>query len=277
MRFLPLAAASMLLLMAPGSNAAARPDRFDEDAAWAFLDRQIELGPRPAGSPASRQLGALLRESVPRARFQRVPGGFRNVIGTVPGRNPRRVIVVGAHYDTKDLPGYVGANDNASGVAVVRQLARTIRPRMVRPTIAFVFFDGEETPRGVPDSQILQRGLRGSKTAAPGFRRAEAMILLDLVGDPQLRLRRDVRTDPDLWRRLRAAAVRSGTAYNFPSRPVEEVLDDHVPFARVGVATLPLIDLDYRCWHRECDDLDAVSKRSLDATGETVLELLLSL
>ena len=273
--------ATIAVALIAGSLSAAAParsvQRFDEAAAWAFLRKQVDLGPRPAGSPASRRLAALLRESIPAGRFQPVPGGLRNVLGVVPGRRPGRVVVVGAHYDTKDLPGFLGANDNASGVAVVRQLARTIRPRTLRPTIVFVFFDGEETPRDVPDAEILRRGLRGSKVAARAFRNAEAMILLDLVGDPQLRLRRDVRTDALLWRRLRAAATRVGAGHNFPSRPVAEVLDDHVPFARAGVATLPLIDLDYRCWHRDCDDLDAVSKKSLDAAGETVLELIRNL
>jgi glutaminyl-peptide cyclotransferase len=271
---------SAFVLLAGSTSAAAparAPQRFDEAAAWAFLRTQVALGPRPAGSPASRRLAGLLRASIPAGRFQVVPGGLRNVVGTVPGRDARRFVVVGAHYDTKDLPGYLGANDNASGVAVVRQLARSIRPRTLRPRVVFVFFDGEETPRGVPDAQILKRGLRGSKEAARAFRHAEAMILLDLVGDPQLRLRRDVRTDPTLWRRLRLAASRTGTAHNFPSRPVAEVLDDHVPFARAGVPTLPLVDLHYRCWHRDCDDLQAVSKQSLDAAGETVLELLLRL
>ena len=269
------------LALVGGSTSAAEttatPRRFDENAAWAFLERQVELGPRPAGSRASVRLAALLRASVPHGRFQAVPGGLRNVVGTVPGRDPARFVVVGAHYDTKDLPGYLGANDNASGVAVARQLARSIRPRTLRPTIVFVFFDGEETPPGVPDAQILSRGLRGSKTAARRFARADAMILLDLVGDPQLRLRRDVRSDPQLWRRLQLAAGRVRTARYFPSRPRVEVLDDHVPFARAGVPTLPLVDLDYRCWHRDCDDLGAVSKRSLDVAGETVLELLRSL
>ena len=266
------------LALLGGSTSRAAPDRnvnrFDEDAAWAFLERQVELGPRPAGSTASRRLAAMLRASVPHGRFQAVPGGLRNVVATVPGRDPSRFVVVGAHYDTKDLPNYLGANDYASGVAVVRQLARSIRPRTLRPTFVFVFFDGEETPAGVPDAQILRRGLRGSKTAARRFARADAMILLDLVGDPQLRLRRDVRSNPQLWNRLRLAAGRMGTARYFPSRPTAEVLDDHVPFARAGVPTLPLVDLDYRCWHRECDDLGAVSMRSLDVAGETVLELL---
>ena len=250
-----------------------RVDRFDEDAAWAFLVRQVELGPRPAGSPASRRLGAILRTSIPRGNFQGVPGGLRNVVGTVPGRQPGRFVVVGAHYDTKDLPDFVGANDGASGVAVVRQLARTIRPRTIRPTLVFVFFDGEETPRGVPDSQVLRKGLRGSKVAARAFRRAEAMILFDLVGDPKLRILRDTRSDPRLWSGLRAAAARVGTTNNFPQRRTE-VVDDHVPFAQQGVRTLPLIDLGFRCWHKPCDDLSAVSRESLDVVGETVFDLL---
>jgi glutaminyl-peptide cyclotransferase len=277
-RFLVATAASAALLIGLGSDCqTARVDRFDENSAWRHLVHQVELGPRPSGSPASRRLAAELQTAIPRGSFQRVPGGLRNVIATVPGRNPRRVVVIGAHYDTKDLPGFLGANDNASGVAVVRQLARTIRPRKLRPTIAFVFFDGEETPRDVPDAQILSRGLRGSKVAAQSYRQAEAMILIDLVGDPKLRVRRDRRANPELWRRLRAAATRAGTTRNFPSQPQVEVLDDHVPFARAGVRTLPLVDLDFRCWHKECDDLGAVSRASLDAVGETVLELLLRL
>jgi len=271
--FACLAVALLVGGLAFAGSSNQRLDRFDEDAAWAFLVRQVELGPRPAGSPASRRLGAILRTSIPRGNFQRVPGGLRNVVGTVPGREPGRFVVIGAHYDTKDLHDFVGANDGASGVAVVRQLARTIRPRSIRPTLVFVFFDGEETPRGVPDSQVLRKGLRGSKVAARAFRRAEAMILFDLVGDPKLRMLRDTRADPRLWSRLRAAAARVGTTNNFPERRTE-VIDDHVPFAQKGVRTLPLIDLGFRCWHKPCDDLSAVSRESLDAVGETMLELL---
>ena len=273
MRLVVTAACAVTLLVVGGSSQGARVDRFDEDAAWTFLVRQIELGPRPAGSTASRRLAALLRSSLPSARFQSVPGGLRNVIATVPGRNPGRVVVVGAHYDTKDLDGFVGANDNASGVAVVRQLARTIRPRTLRPTVVFVFFDGEETPRGVPDSQILRKGLRGSKVAARSLRGAEAMILVDLVGDRLLRIPRDVRADPRLWRALRAASAQAGTERHFPSRAFE-ILDDHIPFDRAGVRTLPLVDFGFRCWHKPCDDVSAVSRTSLDAVGETLLELL---
>jgi glutaminyl-peptide cyclotransferase len=259
------------------SEETARPDRFDERSAWSFLKSQIALGPRPAGSPKSRELAEILRRSIPRGRFQAVPGGLRNVVGTIPGRNPRRTVVLGAHYDTKDLPGFVGANDAASGTAVVRQLARKIRPRQLRPTLIVIFFDGEEAPRGVPDSQFERYGLRGSKVAARAFRSAEAAIVLDFVGDKELAIPRERLSNRRLWGRLRAAARRTGFERHFPAREQGAVLDDHVPFIRAGVPAIDLIDFDFDCWHRPCDDLTAVSPQSLNAVGETMVAFLAGL
>jgi hypothetical protein len=276
-RLIVAVALATLLVPSAHSTAAARADRFDEDAAWAFLERQVELGPRPAGSPASRRLAAILQGSVPRGRYQGVPGGLRNVVGTVRGRDPKRIVVVGAHYDTKDHPpGFVGANDGASGTAVVRQLARTIKPRQARPTLVFVFFDGEEAPTG-RDGQIERYGLRGSKVAARAFRRAQAAIVLDFVGDRELSIPRERLSDSRLWTRLRAAAARAGHAATFPPRTQAPVIDDHIPFQRAGVPAIDLIDLDFPCWHRTCDDMTAVSVESLDAVGETMMQLLLRL
>ena len=246
-------------------------DRFDSAAAWRLLQDQVELGPRPAGSPASRQLAERLRRLLPEGRFQPVAGGLRNVIGTVRGREPG-YIVVGAHYDTKDIDGFVGANDGASGTAVVTELARTVkRPRH---TIHFVLFDGEESPRGVDDAQFAEEGLRGSKVAARRFRRARAMVLLDFVGDRRLSIPREGLSNLRLWSRLRAAARRAGTVRAFPDESQGVVQDDHLPFLQAGVPSIDLIDFDFRCWHRPCDDLGAVSERSLDVSGETVLELI---
>jgi hypothetical protein len=259
---------------APARIARPSGDRFDSAAAWALLREQVELGPRPAGSEASRRLARRLRELLPRGRFQAVPGGLRNVIGTVRGREPG-FVVVGAHYDTKDIPGFLGANDGASGTAVVTQLARTIkRPRH---TLVFVLFDGEESPRGTPNQLFEQRGLRGAKVAARAFRGARAMVLLDFVGDRRLRLPREGYSSPGLWRRLRAAARAVGVARHFPPEVRGPVLDDHVPFLREGVPSIDLIDFDFPCWHMVCDDLSNVSQRSLDVTGEAVYRLLASL
>ena len=259
----------------PGGRAP-RPvtSRFDGRRAFALLERQLRLGPRPAGSPSGRRLGRELRRALPRGRFQRVPGGLRNVVGTVPGRDRSRVVVVGAHYDTKDLPGFIGANDGAGGTAAVVELARSIRPGELRATLQFVLFDGEESPRGATNEEFAARGLRGSKVAARAFRRAEAMVLLDFVADRELSILREGASDPGLWMRLRRAAARAGVGCVFPDETRGAVLDDHVPFARLGVPAIDLIDFDFPCFHRPCDDLSAVSERNLDASGEAVRELL---
>jgi glutaminyl-peptide cyclotransferase len=257
---------------APAPRAAV--DRFDGKAAWRLLREQVELGPRPAGSEASRALAERLRELLPRGRFQPVPGGLRNVIGTVRGREPGYV-VLGAHYDTKDLPGFVGANDGAAGTALVTEIARQLR--RPRHTIQFVLFDGEESPRDTPDSEFESEGLRGSRVAARAFRDARAMVLLDFVGDRRLRIPREGYSRPGLWRRLRAAAAKVGTQRVFPQETQGGVLDDHLPFLREGVPAIDLIDFGFPCYHRRCDDLSAVSPRSVDAVGETIFELMRTL
>ncbi len=258
----------------PAPAQVAPVDRFDSEAAWRLLEYQVELGPRPAGSEPSRRLARRLRRLLPRGRFEAVPDGLRNVVGTVRGREPG-YIVVGAHYDTKDIPGFVGANDGASGTAVVAQIARTIR--RPRHTIHFIFFDGEEAPRGVPDSDFLAEGLRGSKVAAREFADARAMVLLDFVGDRELAIPYERNSSARLWRRLRAAARRAGAIGFFPDATQGAISDDHIPFVRRGVPSIDLIDFDFPCWHRRCDDMSVVSARSVNAVGETVLRLVLDL
>jgi glutaminyl-peptide cyclotransferase len=264
----------------PGSAAAAesvpRPsvDRFDERAAYRLVRGQVALGPRPAGSEASHRLAERLRRQLPGGRFQPVGEGLRNVVGRVPGRRPGRTVLVAAHYDTKDIPGFVGANDGASGTAVVTELARTIEPRELRPTVVFLLFDGEESPAGAPAGAFERYGLRGSKAAAPLHRDAEAMVLLDFVGERGLRLPREQYSNPGLWQRLRAAARSVGVGRVFPDEEFGGVLDDHIPFIREGIPSVDLIDFDFPCWHERCDDMSKISVRSLDATGESVYELL---
>ncbi len=252
-------------------------DRFDGSRAFELLERQVELGPRPAGSRPARRLAALLREELPNGRYQRVPGGLRNVVGEVRGSDPDRMVVVGAHYDTKDIPGFVGANDGASGTATVVELARTIQPGELDPSVVFILFDGEESPRGTPDDAFEQRGLRGSKVAAAAHEGAEAMILLDFVGDRDLSIPREANSDRRLWSRLREAAAEVGQEDVFPDATRGPILDDHVPFRRAGVPAIDLIDFDFPCFHKRCDDLSAVSAESVDAVGETVLQLLRTL
>jgi hypothetical protein len=257
--------------------AAARVDRFDEDRAWAWLERQVKMGERPAGSAQSRKLAALIRKNLPHGKYQAVPGGLRNVIGTTPGKDPGRYVVVGAHYDSKDIPGFVGANDGAGGIAALLELARGIEPRTIGPTIVWIAFDGEELPKGIPDSEFDAKAIRGAKVAAPVYKKAKAMILLDFVADKDLSTPRESNSDIGLWAKLRAAAKRVGTLKYYPDDTVGPVSDDHIPFIEDGVPSIDLIDFDFPCWHKTCDDLQHVSKASLDASGETVRQLLASL
>jgi len=262
---------------AAGAVPRANVDRFDGGAAYRLVEMQVDLGPRPAGSAAARRLATRLRRVLAGSRFQDVGDGLRNVVGRVPGRDRSRTVIVAAHYDTKDIPGFVGANDGASGTAVVAQLARTIEPRTLDPTLVFLFFDGEEAPAGAPDAEFERYGLRGSKAVASRYRGAEAMILLDFVGERGLRVPYEGHSDHRLWQRLRRAAATVGVGKVFPAREQSAILDDHVPFTREGVPSIDLIDFDFPCWHLRCDDLSRISVRSLDATGETVLQLLRTL
>jgi glutaminyl-peptide cyclotransferase len=257
---------------APAKSAAT--NRFDGPAAFSLLKMQLSYGPRPAGSPESRKLAEKLRTLLPNGRFQPVPGGLRNIVGTVPGRDQTRTVVVGAHYDTKDAPGFLGANDGAGGTAAVVQLARQLKPRTIGPTVRFVLFDGEESPRGVPDSQFLARGVRGSKVAARAFGHSEAMILLDFVADKHLSLPREATSDQQLWTQVRSAAQKAGVGAYFPPRTGIGIEDDHTPFIRERIPSIDLIDWDFPCYHETCDNLSAVSEKSLDASGEAVAGLL---
>jgi hypothetical protein len=254
-----------------------RIDRFDENRAWAWLKRQVALGPRPAGSPESRRLAAQIKSALPNGRYQRVPGGLRNVVGTTPGRDPKRFIVVGAHYDTKDIPGFVGANDGAGGTAALLELARGLKPRTIRPTVIWIAFDGEESPGPGDSGNFEETGIRGAKVAARRYRKAEAMILMDFIADKRLKIPREANSDIQLWGKLRTAARRVGAARHFPDETQGAISDDHIPFVERDVPSIDLIDFDFDCWHETCDDLSAVSRESLDVSGETVRQLLASL
>src|SRR4051812_44520108 len=230
--FVVLVVSGALPLSSDGKPGAGTPrvNHFDGPRAFRLLKLQLSYGPRPAGSAPSRRLAAKLRTLLPNGRYQRVPGGLRNVVGTVPGREARRYVVVGGHYDSKDIPGFLGANDSAGGTAALVTLAHQLEPRTIGPTVVFIAFDGEETPRGVSEDDFLDKGLRGSKVGARAYRHAEAMILLDFIADKELSLPREGSSDGKLWSRLRAAAKTAGVGSYFPNTVEDSIYDDHTPF-----------------------------------------------
>ena len=256
-----------------------RVDHFDAQRAWRIVQRQLAYGQRPAGSAQLRRLARSLRPSLPNGRFEPLPGepGLRNVVGTLRGRQPG--ILVGAHYDTLvEPPGFVGANNGAAGTAVVIEAARALS-RMRRPAeapeVRFVLFDGEEPAAGLPEetTDFYSEGLRGSRAyVARHPDRTAAMLLLDYVGNRGLRLPREGSSTPVLWDRVRAAARRIGAARFFPGETGARIVDDHTPFLRAGVPAVDFIDWSYP-GHDRSDTLDKLSRQSLDAVGETVVEV----
>jgi len=263
----------------PRPAATARVDRFDADGAWKLVELQLTYGQRPAGSPQLRRLATQLRHRLPAGRFEPIPGepGLRNVVGTIPGKRPG--LVIGAHYDTLVKPeGFIGANNGAAGSAIVVELGRALR-RLERPArareIRLVLFDGEEPAAGLPEesSDFYNEGLRGSRAYVKAHKdRTRAMVLLDYVGNRNLRLPREGSSTKELWDDVRAAARAVGVARTFPDDTQTSLLDDHTPFLREGIPAVDLIDWSYP-GHDVGDTIDKLSRRSLDAVGETMVEL----
>lgn len=268
---------------AAGGEARQPVDRFDAREAWRLVRLQLRYGQRPAGSRQLRALATKLRPLLPRGRFESVPGEpkLRNIVGTIPGRRPG--IVLGAHYDTLVKPkGFVGANNGASGTAIViaaAQALRRVRRPPAAPEVRFVLFDGEEPAAGLPEesTDFYNDGLRGSRAyVAAHPERTGAMVLLDYVGNKGLRLPREGTSSPQLWKRVLTAARAVGAKRFFPPGTGPEITDDHTPFLRAGVPAVDLIDWSYP-GHELSDRLDKLSRASLDGVGETMVQLILDM
>jgi hypothetical protein len=269
-----LGAASVLAGTGGAALAALHPGApFDGAYAYRLTKLQVDAGPRPAGSATQRAVAERLVKLLPAGRFEAVPGGLRNIVGAVPGRLP--AILVVAHYDTTDVPGYLGANNSAAGVGAVIAIARALAgdPRVPgRRAVRFLLTDGEEAPTGHTD--FYAEGLRGSRAyAAVHAKEIAEVVVLDFIALRNLQLLRDATADEALWARLRAAAARAGTSAVFPPGMQGAVLDDHSPFLRAGIPAIDLIDFRYACWQKLCDDLSKVSQANLQKAGTTVLEL----
>jgi glutaminyl-peptide cyclotransferase len=254
-------------------------NRFDGARAMAIAKQQIDAGPRPAGSRALRAEAEKLRAELPNGHFENVLAhpGLRNIVGDLPGPGP--VIVIGAHYDTINTPkGFVGANDSAAAVGAVIELARALKKvqrSAVSPGIRFVLFDGEEEP--APTDDFYADALRGSKSYVQlHAEEVRAMVLLDYIGNKGVRLPREGTSTPSLWDDVRAAARHVGVGAIFPDRTQTSIFDDHTPFLRAGIPAVDLIDWSYPYQHKLSDSYDKLSERSVDAVGETIVELIRS-
>jgi len=161
-------------------------------------------------------------------------------------------------------------------VWLARSLARAGRAPNDRP-LRFVLFDGEEEPPGCTDFAAC--ALRGSKAYARRHaREVRSLVLLDYIAEKDgLLFPREGSSDRALWAKLRSAARGAGVGALFPDSVAGEIIDDHTPFLGRGIPAIDVIDFDYLSADTLADTLDKVSERSLDAVGEAVHRLVLTL
>ena len=275
---------------APGFD----PARFDGERALYEVSRVVALGNRDAGTAGSKAASDYLLKRLSAIGVSAeidvftapTPKGdtiFRNVIGRIPGSDPR-IILLATHYDTKSgIPGFVGANDGASSCGVVLELARILAagPK-VGPTVQFLFFDGEECM----ESYGPQDGLQGSRRHARQLQKARihtnvvGMILFDMVGDKNLSVTLPRNGTPFLLTSVLQAAHAENVREQFALHPFD-VGDDHVPFLALGIPAVDIIDFDFGSapglndyWHTPQDTLDKLSAESLGAVGRVSLRVI---
>jgi Zn-dependent M28 family amino/carboxypeptidase len=275
-----------LVTLAPiGAQA---PTRFDSTRAYGHVREQVALGPRPAGTPANQKTRDYIVKTLADAGYKTVEQPFEaktpigpvrmtNLIATLPGERSERILLT-SHFDTKPVTEFrfVGANDGGSSTGALLELARVLKTRP-KPhfTLEFVFFDGEEAygEWREPNHTYGSRHYVSAAQAGGTLKSIRAMILLDMIGDRTLNLRRDTSSTPWLTDLVWATARRLGYGSNFVDEPLP-VEDDHMHFLKAGVPAVDLIDLDYPEWHTAGDTLDKVSARSLQIVGDVVLAAL---
>jgi len=296
-----LAAARLLialsLLLAYGAATAggrgqARPARpFGSERAYHDLVRQCEFGPRVPGTKAHHKCAQWLldqlrgcAQEVSQQRFtQQVGGAEIRLTNLVAVFNPQGKghVLLCAHWDSRPMADrdpdparraepVPGANDGASGVAVLLEIARALKRQPPKARVTMVLFDGEDYGTSEASMLLGSRHFAKSYAGPP----VDWAVLLDMVGD------RDLRLPPEQtsWQQARGvvervwgAAARVGSKA-FVREPGPEVMDDHVPLLERGIPCIDVIDFDYAYWHTTADTPDKCSAASLGQVGRALLE-----
>jgi hypothetical protein len=265
------------------------------------VKRLVDIGPRVPGTDGSvraqqmirAELGAAgitdIREQKFTEKTPKDEKSFTNIIGVLPGKRPEG-IAIAAHYDTKLFEDFrfVGANDAASAVGVLFELARKLKAGAASPelTYYFIFFDGEEAFLFDWNQWERETGQADNTYGSRYFVRkmeeekypVKALVLLDLVGDKDYSLVEDSKFSPELMAIFKDASKDVfGVDFFVQQRPIG---DDHDPFLEAGIPAIDIIDFEYGrdgnldYWHTPEDTIDKLSTRSLERTGTMVLKAL---
>jgi hypothetical protein len=298
--FAGLALAGALCAPTPASSTASSRPEFNSQKAYALLLKQCDFGPRHPGSPGHRQcrdwLATTLRSTAESVSLQPFALNYDRPAKTVEAFNtiarfspekPDRILLC-AHWDTRPWADkdpdpanrqtpILGANDGASGVAVLLEVARLLHENVPPVGIDIVLFDGEDS--GTEGS--MQSWAQGSAYFAENLSRSDRPrygVLIDMIGDADLTIYQELNSRAyarPVVDRVWAIARELGCTA-FKPEPGSAVMDDHIPLLQIGVPCIDLIDLDYPYWHTIADTPDKCSAASLDQVGRVLIELIYS-
>lgn len=275
---------------------------FDGNRALEHVRRQVEFGPRPAGSAELEKARGYIVDQLKSYGLNVTADEFHpttpqgpkkmvNVTAELAGESTD-VIIISSHYDAKYFEDFkfVGANDPGSSIGGVLEIARVLAARPTKPkfTYWFVFFDGEEAfcedwsdcknpnpadpDKKLPDNTYGSRHYVAQLIAKNELKRVRAMILLDLVGYKDLKLGRPQFSSRWMVDLIWQTAKESGYQKQFTDGYEGVDDDDHAPFMRAGVDAIDIIQLGtYPYWHTRDDTVDKISAKSLKAVGDSVI------
>jgi Zn-dependent M28 family amino/carboxypeptidase len=266
----------------------AQAARFDGQRALEHTRNVVAFGPRPAGSPAlARTRGYIRKEltalglTVTEQAFEATtPAGkirMVNVRAMIGGPETARRLIIAGHYDTKLFKDvkFVGANDGGSSTGFLIELARVLKQSPPSLPVELLFFDGEEAVRLEwvdPDNRYGSRHYVERAKQDGTIRQIAALVLVDMIGDSDLGMKRESQSTPWLTSIIWDTAARLGRReFLDDETPIE---DDHIPFLEAGVPAVDLIDLDYPPWHTPQDTMDKLSAKSFQAVGDVLLAAL---
>ena len=261
-------------------NSNREPTAFDGSRAYTDVQTQVDFGPRTPGSVGHAQVREWMRAELESAGWtvevhesNRMGHPIYNIIAKQSDEAPQ--IILGAHYDTrffadhdpdpaKQTEPVPGANDGASGVAILLELARTL-PEDIVPTW-LVFFDTEDNGRIDEWDWIL-----GSRAFVEEIEiDPRAVVIVDMIGDKDLNIYLERNSDKALRAEIWDTAASLGYQSAFINSEKHSMLDDHTPFLEAGIPAVDIIDFDYEYWHTTQDTPDKVSAESLMMVGNTL-------
>jgi len=291
---------TVVAIAALGCAAGARAEQeFDGAAAFGYVEAQVAMGPRVPNTAGHRAAGDWIlarlqatADSVEEQAFIHVAGNgdslrLRNLIGRFRPEAADRILYV-AHWDTRPradrspnlgnqrLP-VPGANDGASGVAVLLAVADALAARPPAFGVDLLFVDGEDYGDFGRDLDVFMGSRYYAAQLPPDARKPLFAVVWDMVGDRDLRIPQEpnsVDGAPEVVSRVWAVADALGYGRVFVNSQGTALNDDHLALLAAGIRAIDVIDFDYAYWHTSDDTPDKVSAESLQIVGDVAMALL---